>query len=199
MRRPSSGDHPHDEPADSTFNLLTRARGGDDTALDLLFARYVGPLRRWARGRLPQRARHVADTQDLVQDTLIQVLKHVKTFESRHEGAFQAYLRQAVMNRIRNAIRDGGRRPSETGLDEVLPAPDISPLERAIGAERLEQYEAALEQLKPHEREAIVARIEMGCTYDEMSELLDLPSADAARKAAQRALVKLVEAMNRAK
>jgi RNA polymerase sigma factor (sigma-70 family) len=197
MRRKAEGDLGA-APADSTFDLLARARNGDDSAVDALFTRYLLPLRRWARGRLPQKARHVADTQDLVQDTLIQVFKHVREFQPQREGAFQAYLRQAVMNRIRNAIRDGGRRPTETGLDDLTPASDRSPLERAIGAQRLEQYDAALEQLRPPEREAIVARLEMGCTYDEIAALLSLPSADAARKAAQRALVRLAEVMNRA-
>ena len=115
-------------------------------------------------------------------------------FEPRREGAFQAYLRQAVMNRIKNAIRSRTRRPDGTSIDEALPSHDQSALERAIGLERLERYEAALARLRPIDREAIVARVEMGCTYDEMAVMLDLPSADAARKAAQRALVRLAAA-----
>lgn len=180
-------------PADATFELLARARSGDEHALEILFARYLPRLRRWARGRLPQWARSAGDTQDLVQDTLIQVFKHVEQFEPRREGAFQAYLRQAVMNRIRNAVRDRSRRPDDTGLDEGLESADRSPLETAIGGERLERYEAALLRLRPIEREAIVARLEMGCTYEEMAAMLELPSAEAARKAAQRALVRLTQ------
>ena len=98
------------------------------------------------------------------------------------------------MNRIRNAIRDRTRRPDGTSIDEALPSHDQSALERAIGIERLERYEAALAGLRPTDREAIVARVEMGCTYEEMAVMLDLPSADAARKAAQRALVRLAAA-----
>jgi RNA polymerase sigma-70 factor (ECF subfamily) len=182
---------------DSTFELLARARSGDDHAVDRLFTRYLPPLKRYAHGRLPQYARHAADTQDLVQETLIQVLKHIRTFESRHEGGFQSYLRQAVLNRVRNAIRDSGRRPGETGLDEAMPATESSPLEQAIGAERLEHYDAALARLRPIDREIIIAKVEMGCTYQEIATSFDLPTADAARKAAQRALLKLAEEMTR--
>jgi RNA polymerase sigma-70 factor (ECF subfamily) len=178
-------------PSESTFDLLARARAGDAGALDPLFARYLPRLRRWASGRLPRWARDATDTQDLVQDTLISVFKQIDGFEPRREGAFQAYLRQAVMNRIRNAIRDRMRRPDGTSIDEALPSNDQSALERAIGLEQLERYEAALARLRPVDREAIVARMEMGCTYEEMAVMLDLPSADAARKAAQRALVRL--------
>ena len=181
-------------PSESTSVLLARARAGDDRALEPLFARYLPRLRRWASGRLPRWARDATDTQDLVQDTLLSVFKQIDVFEPRREGAFQAYLRQAVMNRIRNAIRSRTRRPDGTSIDEALPSSEQSALERAIGIERLERYEAALAGLRPTDREAIVARVEMGCTYEEMAVMLDLPSADAARKAAQRALVRLAAA-----
>ena len=180
-------------PADSTFELLARVRSGDDRALEPLFARYLPRLRRWASGRLPRWARDAGDTQDLVQETLVQVFRHIERFEPRREGAFQAYLRQAVMNRSRNAVRDRSRRPDDTAVSDTLPSGELSPLERAIGTERLERYEAALSRLRPIEREAIVARLEMGCSYQEMATLLELPSADAARKAAQRALVRLAQ------
>ena len=184
-------------PSEATFELLSRARTGDGQAIEVLFGRYLPRLRRWASGRLPKSARSATDTQDLVQDVLIQVFRNVGRFEPRREGAFQAYLRQAVMNRIRNAIRDRGRRPDETGLDEDVKSADRSPLETAIGIERLEKYEGALSQLREIEREAIVARLEMGCTYEEMAALLDLPSAEAARKAVARALVRLTAELTR--
>jgi len=185
-------------PADSTFDLLARARAGDDAALDAVFARYLPRLKRWASGRLPRWARDAADTQDLVQDTLLQTFKQIDRFEPRREGALQAYLRQAVMNRIRNHIRDSRRRPAETSLNETIPARDISPLETAIGTETFERYEAALAQLRDVDREAIVGRVEMGCSYEEVAAMLELPSAEAARKASQRAIVRLARAMNTA-
>jgi hypothetical protein len=77
---------------DSTLSLLTRARGGDEEELDELFGRYVPLLRRWAAGRLPRRIRDLADTPDLVQDTMLQVFKNIEGFEHRGEGAFHAYL-----------------------------------------------------------------------------------------------------------
>lgn len=183
-------------PADATFELLASARAGDDRALEQLFARYLPRLRRWARGRLPQWARDGTDTQDLVQDALLQTFKQIEHFEPRREGALQAYLRQAVMNRIRDHLRRFHRRPDATSIDAALPSADASPLESAIGSEAFDRYEAALGRLRDIEREAIVARVEMDCTYEEMATMLDLPSADAARKAAQRALVRLAREMD---
>jgi RNA polymerase sigma factor (sigma-70 family) len=187
-----------DLSADSTFELLERARGGDDQALNTLFARYLPRLRKWASGRLPHWARDAGDTQDLVQETLLQTFKQIDRFEPRREGALQAYLRQAVMNRIRNHVRDYVRRPAETSLDDIHFAAGSSPLESAIGSETFERYETALARLRDVDREAIVARVEMGCSYEEVATMLELPSAEAARKASQRALVRLAREMDAA-
>src|SRR6188508_3478712 len=99
-----------DDPADpferapidpeSTFSLIERARAGDEQALEQLFARHLKPLQRWARGRLPKWARDLADTDDLVQDTLLKTFKRIERFEPRRVGALQAYLRSAVLNRL---------------------------------------------------------------------------------------------------
>jgi RNA polymerase sigma factor (sigma-70 family) len=184
---------------ESTFHLLERVRAGDEAALDALFARYLVPLRRWASGRLPRWARDVSDTQDLVQETLINTFKRIEAFDSRGEGALQAYLRQALMNRIRDELRRFDRRGQAGGaLDSQMAAAGPSPLEQAIGRQATDRYERALERLNPGDREAIIARVELGCTYDELAEALGKPSAEAARKTATRALIRLAAEMKRA-
>jgi RNA polymerase sigma-70 factor (ECF subfamily) len=195
-RCPSDG--PVAVDADSTFHLIERAREGDQAALERLFARHLGPLQRWARGRLPKWARDLADTDDLVQDTLAQTFKRIEHFEPRGPGALQAYLRQAVLNRIRNELRRAGRHPSAVAVEDTELASADSPLEQAIGREALARYESALQQLTVDEREAIIARVEMGYTYDEMADALGKPTAEAARKAASRALARLAQEMERA-
>src|SRR6185295_8796183 len=126
---------------------------GDEQAVTLLVERSLPPLKRWARGRLPQYARGIADTQDLVQDAVIRALPHLRTFEGRHPGALQAYLRQAIANHIRDEIRKVQSKPMGAPLGDSLPDVAPSPLEHAIGRERLERYETALARLRPEERE----------------------------------------------
>jgi len=180
---------------ESTFELIERVRGGDRDALERLAARHVGPLRRWVSGRLPRWARDVADTDDLVQDTLLRTFKRIETFEPRGVGALHAYLRQAVLNRVREELRRKGRAPARLDVDAVPLASDDSPLEEAIGRETLDRYEAALARLRPEDREAIVGRVEMDCTYEELATALGKPTAEAARKAARRALLRLAAEM----
>jgi RNA polymerase sigma-70 factor (ECF subfamily) len=178
---------------ESTLSLLTRARAGDDEALNDLFGRYLPVLRRWASGRLPRWARDVSDTHDLVQETLLHTFRKIDAFDHRGEGALQAYLRQAVMNRIRDELRRADRRPAALALDSGRPDPGLSPLEAAIGAEVVERYEAALDRLSADDRELIVARVEFGMTYAELAQATGKPSSDAARMAIGRALIRLAE------
>ena len=186
-----------DAPATASLILLERVRAGDTAALNRLMDRYLPRLSRWASGRLPQWARDVSDTDDLVQDTLIRTVANLGHFEARGTGALQAYLRGAVLNRIRDEIRRRRRTPPQTPLDAAIPAPGQSPLEAAIGAETLAKYDRALDRLEPETREAVIARIEMGCSYAEIAELMDKPSADAARMVVSRALLRLAEEMRR--
>ena len=182
--------------SESTFSLIERAHAGDKEAVDRLIARHLTPLKRWARGRLPGWARDAADTDDLVQEALIHTFKKLSDFEVRGPGALQAYLRQAVLNRIRDELRKKGRRPESTDLKGHEANQQLSPLEEAIGRESIDRYERALAALRIDEREAIIGRVEMGYSYEELAEALGKPSAEAARKAASRALVRLVEKMD---
>jgi len=137
------------------------------------------------------------DTDDLVQETVVRAVKRIDQFESRHEGALQAYLRQAIVNRIRDEVRRAKRSPTSSVLDTNQSDPGVSPLEAAIGEEALQRYEAALARLRPEEREAIIARVEMDGSYQDVAQALGKPSADAARMAVSRALVRLAQEMSR--
>ena len=180
----------------STIDLLERFKQGDNEAVNLLVERSLPPLKRWARGRLPQWARGVDDTQDLVQDAIIRALPRLKTFEARHPGALQAYLRQAVTNHIRDEIRKVSARPTAAELGDNHADAGPSPLEAVIGREGVERYEAALRALRPADREAIIARLELQQSYEEVAIALGKPSADAARMAVKRAVKALIVAMD---
>jgi RNA polymerase sigma factor (sigma-70 family) len=192
-------------PLESTVHLVARVQAGDESALEELFARHYAPLRRWTTGRLPNWARQLTDTDDLVQDALLQTFKRIDVFDPRGPGALHAYLRQAVMNRLRDELRRRGRQPETLTLDDTGTAERLgiesgeSPLAQAIGRENLARYQDALASLRPEEREAVIGRIEMGYTYQELAEAIGKPTAEAARKATERALVRLAEEMRRAR
>lgn len=171
-----------------TVELIVRARTGDRDAANALLERCLPPLKRWAHGRLPIAARGSLDTDDIVQNVAMHMLGRLDTFEPRHVGSMQAYLRQAVINRIRDEVRRIGRHPPPIELPEDAPSDRASPLESAIEAETYDRYQAALTHLRPRDRELIVARIEMQWSFAEIAHRFDFPSIDAVRMAVSRAL-----------
>lgn len=182
-------------PLLATTELLRRAKAGDRQALESLVARYLPRLRTWASGRLPLRARGLLDTADLVQETLLRTIERLDRVEVRGPGGFQAYVRSAVLNRIRDQIRWAGRRPGGSGVPESLEAPGPSPLDLAIGADVVARYERALATLTEEEQQMLHLRLELDYGYEEIAAMTDRPSRDAARMAVTRALRRLAEAM----
>jgi RNA polymerase sigma-70 factor, ECF subfamily len=186
-----------DPSAESSVDLIVKAKSGDDEALERLLGRYLPRLQRWARGRLPANARTMLETGDLVQDAIIRALPHLNAFDVRHEGALYAYLRQAVNNRIIDLYRRRARRPDREEMPEHLVANNTSPLEAALGAEAVERYEQALALLSEDDRQAIVMRVELGHDYKAIAEAMHKPSVTAARMACTRAVARLAQAMRR--
>lgn len=184
-------------PIGSTLELLDRVQAGDVTARELLFARCLPALQRWARGRLPAYARDLVDTFDVVQEAAFATLKNLDHFYPDHPGALNAYLREAVANRIRDEIRRVKRRPMIVSLNDAQPDDAVSPLDQAIGQEQLARYEAALARLSQTDRAAIVSRIELQYSYAEVASALGKPTANAARVCVVRALERLVGEMDR--
>lgn len=182
-------------PLTATVRLLARARAGDRDALDALFARFGPELLRFARGRLPRQVRGVVDTPDVVQDALLLTFTHLQGFEDRGDGALRAYMRQVLVNRIRDELRRAARRPAGEPIEDEHADTGQSPLEAAVGREGVQRYETALSALTEDDRELVIARVELGLSYPEIALSSGRATANAARMAVVRALVRLTEAM----
>ena len=183
---------------ETTASLLAGVRAGDAAARERLVLRYLPNLKRWTHGRLPTYARDLLDTDDLVQNCLVRALDHLKGFEPRQEGAFLAYLRRIILNQIRDEIRRIRRRPGRDELTENQADDGPSPIQAAIGRQKLEKYEKALATLPEDQQEAIIMSVEMGFTHQQIAEALGSPSANAARMFVARAVVRLAEAIHAA-
>ena len=91
------------------------------------------------------------------------------------EKGVHAYLRAAVVI-YDDEVRRAGRWLLLDEITMALLTADLSPLEHAIGQEALGRYERALAQLAYVEREAAIARIELGFSDEEVAA----PSASRA-------------------
>jgi RNA polymerase sigma-70 factor (ECF subfamily) len=193
-RRPLT-DAPGVPSSELTSDLVQRARSGDQAATDDLFARYEARLRRWAHGRLPAAARGALETQDLVQETLVKVFQQLHAFEPHHPGAFRGYVWTTLWNCIRDIARSSKRRGPTDPLASDVPDWSPSPMEEAMGSETFARYESAMDRLRPEDREAIIARVELGLSHAEVAKSLGKPSVAAAHMAVSRALMRLAEEM----
>jgi DNA-directed RNA polymerase specialized sigma24 family protein len=108
----------------------------------------------------------------------------------------EATSRSAARLRLQRSLELRGllKGPSSTGQPEDNE--NDSPLDLAVGREAVRCYEAALAQLRPRDREAVLARIELRWSYDELAEALAVAGPEVARTVVTRALSRLVERMS---
>jgi DNA-directed RNA polymerase specialized sigma24 family protein len=108
----------------------------------------------------------------------------------------EATSRSAARLRLQRSLELRGllRGPSSSAPPEA--GADDSPLDLAVGREAVRCYEAALAQLRPRDREAVLARIELRWSYEELAEALAVAGPEVARTVVTRALSRLVERMS---
>jgi RNA polymerase sigma-70 factor, ECF subfamily len=179
-----------------TRTLLGRAADGNDAAVSAIYSRFAPALTHWARGRLPNYARDLKDTQDLVQEALVRSLQRLEGFDSSKRGGFLRYLKTCVMNGIRKEIRRLGSRPRAVELHDQIPSNARCALDEYVDRETQDRYEAALDQLSPSDQDLVVARLELQMSFSEIAIHSGRPSPDAARMAVNRAVRKLAECMD---
>lgn len=176
--------------SDSTMALFACARAGDSTARDQLAARYVTPLRNWARKRLAGAPCDMLDTEDLVLTALFQGVSRLRQIDVKEGAAFLAYLQRILLNQFRDQARRIKRHPTEA-LGHDLSSRDISPLEELVRRERIGIYRRGLAGLTHAQRAAVILRFEHELPYAEIAATMRLSSADAARGLAARGVTRL--------
>jgi RNA polymerase sigma factor (sigma-70 family) len=190
MVRPKRLDTSMQDSQDSTKALVQRGKQGDADALNRVFGRLMTGLRWWAHRRLSG-VRQMSDTADIVQDAALGVWQRLDRVDLRQPGDLEAYVKRAVLNRIYDEGRRRMRQPDPITLDLDLALQEPSPLDRAIGNQSWEQCRSAFSRLSQDERDVIVARLEVGLSFEQIAELLERKSAAAARMAFTRAIAQL--------
>jgi RNA polymerase sigma-70 factor (ECF subfamily) len=93
-------------------SLLLRAQTGEETAWKDLTDLYRPLIIGW----LNRQGVPAVDLEDLSQDVLLSVVKHLPTFEhSGHQGAFRSWLRTIVCSRTTDYWRNAGSSAHASG------------------------------------------------------------------------------------
>jgi RNA polymerase sigma-70 factor, ECF subfamily len=179
------------KPGDSGDNLMHRAAGGDHQAQAALLARYRARLRRMIEMRLDRRVAARADPSDVVQETMKAALVRLPEYFADPQISFYPWLRRIAADRLADAYRihvAAERRSvlkehpwmpnlndeSVAELAQSIITSSVSPGERALDAELEQHAVAALNQLKPQDREILVLRYLEQLGVREIADVLEI-------------------------
>lgn len=144
----------------------------------LIFERY----QKLVAGMIWKRCGSVHLTQDLSQEVFLRVYKGLSGY--RGDSSFKTWIARIVHSvcvdhyRKRNVRREKDHvpigNPEEGGIGEMPDAdPDANPLKQVLKKERKERVRAAMQALRPKEREALLLGCD-GYTYDEIAGAIDM-------------------------
>jgi RNA polymerase sigma-70 factor (ECF subfamily) len=188
-----------------TRELLLRWSQGDADALAELAQQDADWIETHVRQRLGPLLRRRADTQDIVQNTLLEVLRCGPRFVVSDRAHLRALLARMVENVLHVQVRhaQAGKRdvrrevlqapPGDSGSVPVLdrqPDDGTRPSAAAAESETRSWMRLAIELLAPEERNVVLWREYEGLSFAEIGARLEI-AEDAARMRFQRALPKL--------
>ena len=159
-------------------DLIARLCDGQEAAYETLIERFEHPI----FNLVSRLTNDPGDAPDVVQEVFLKVFRNVHSF--RGQSSLKTWIYRIAVNESRNHRRWFGRHrsqaialeptPGEThSYLDWLPDPARSPMELAIDHERETLIEAALAEINPHYRAALVLRELEGLSYDEIAEILE--------------------------
>ena len=160
---------------------VSAARALTDLDLGELYAAHRLSLVRLAVLLVDDRA----SAEDVVQDAFAGLAANGAKLRDPDKAL--AYLRQAVVNRSRSALR---RRRTARGYAPPRSIEAVRPDERAVLAEEHREILAALDRLAPRQREVLVLRYWSGLSEAEIAEALGI-TRGSVKSTASRALDQL--------
>jgi RNA polymerase sigma-70 factor (ECF subfamily) len=180
---------------------LGSARKGSAAALGQVLDACRGYLLLIARDELDVALRAKGSASDLVQETFIEAQRDFAQFHGAGEGELMAWLRQMLLNNLRDFTRrhqlalkrDVSRELSlnaartHEGPAFSLISDATSPSERLMRNEQAENVQHALDRLPEDHRRVLLLRYHDGRSFEEIGALLKR-SANAARKLWLRAI-----------
>ena len=187
-------------PQEFIHSLISRARGGSDSAFGKLLEDCRPYLLLVANEDFPEQLRAKMNPSDLVQDTFLKAHRQFVSFRGTSEEELRGWLRKILRNHIvdctrtfqTNSKRDVSKELTlqETPLADLLTAVtarDETPSKELIRQEWREQLHKALEQLPEDSRQLIRWRNYELLSFQEIGDRLGC-SRTAARNAWTRAI-----------
>jgi RNA polymerase sigma-70 factor (ECF subfamily) len=176
--------------------LLLRCLAGEESAYLTVYNDYAATIYRLCFGILQNQE----DAEEVLQDTFEYAFRKLKNYDPRKAG-FKTWLYQIAVSRCRNKRRRKWLPTfsiNDQVRDEVADDAVPTPAESMLLNEQQQQVWNALQQLTPKLRETAVLRYYEGLTYNDIGQILSIPSktAESRMRLAHKALRKLLEGVS---
>jgi RNA polymerase sigma-70 factor (ECF subfamily) len=160
--------------------LVARAQAGDKDALEKLLKTLYRILKRRAERRFPARLQAKGSASDVVQETLLEIVKNLKQLKSQSPGQIMNWFEAALDNNVRDFVKrfchvQARNVALEVPLAEavrsdsaaaILPAKDPNPSAQAIRHEQVDALQAALNQLPAAQHRVLTLHYQHGLTTE---------------------------------
>lgn len=188
-----------DDPSDTT-RLLERLRAGDREALNEIFTRHRGRLRRMVEMRMDWRLQARLDASDVIQEAFLEAALRMNDYLREPALPLFLWLRLIVGERLTRLhrqhlgvkMRDAGREvslhreplpeASSMALAAQLLGKLTSPTKAAIRAERMLRLQEAINTLDPIDREVLSLRHFEELSRTETAKVLGIEESAAAKR-----------------
>lgn len=195
---------------DATADLVQRWHQGDAQALHELVRRDLPWIRHRVRQRLGDALRQHGDTEDFLQEAILDILAYTPRFVPVDGDSWRGIVTQIVENQLRGKHEFYGRLRRDRARQQPLPDDSVllldprrrtatTPSQRAVRNEEEAWLRLALDLVDPDDRDVIVMREWAGKAFAEIGSDLGI-GENTARMRFQRALCRLadqVEALRR--
>ena len=180
---------PGGERMSSEWELIEKAKGGDQAALGELVDECWQPLFRF----IAQKLGNVDEAQDVVQETFYRAFRSLGSYK-KTDSRFTTYLGRIATNLITDMWRKKGRSTVNIDFNDYQDrlAGGENPADSLIELEKKQALTAALTELPPDQRQVIEYRILAGLPVREVSIAMNKSEA-AIKMLQQRALKNLRE------
>jgi RNA polymerase sigma-70 factor (ECF subfamily) len=165
------------QPTHPDLSLVARCLRGDEGAWEELIRTHS----RRVYGLCFRFTNSGSEAQDLTQEVFLRVFRTLKTFRSA-EGSFTTWLARVTRNLLIDNYRRTRQERITDSIEEQLPvieeegaAASVRPDQVTAGREASDILQAALQQLSPDLREAVILRDLQEMEYREIADVLEIP------------------------
>lgn len=151
-------------------DLVVRCKKGDRAAFEILLIRYEKPVFNAAFRMLHS----TEDARDVTQTVFLKVYENLDKYDPAYR--FFSWIYRIALNESINCLSKQHRTgESENESEFEIENEDGSPEQAVSGDQIRAGLQTALMQIKSEYRSVIVLKHFLGCSYSEISEILELP------------------------